>query len=203
VSARLAVLLSGSGRSLANMLARCADGTVPAQVGLVVANRSCGGLEIAREHGVHTELRPGRLRPEELLALVRTHAIDWVLLAGYLQLVPVPAELAGRIVNIHPALLPAFGGTGMHGRRVHEAVVAAAARGELGPSPESGCTVHYCDDRYDTGPIILQRRVPVFPDDTPDALAARVFEAEQLAYPEAVRRLIEGTAPRFGPNTPA
>jgi phosphoribosylglycinamide formyltransferase-1 len=101
-------------------------------------------------------------------------------MAGFLSLWEIPPELHGLVLNIHPALLPKFGGKGMHGHHVHEAVLAA---GET----ESGCTVHYADNTYDTGPIIVQRRVPVRPGDTADTLAARVFEQECIAYPEAIR----------------
>jgi folate-dependent phosphoribosylglycinamide formyltransferase PurN len=106
-------------------------------------------------------------------------------MAGFLSLWTIPPDFHNRVMNIHPALLPKYGGKGMHGHHVHEAVLAA---GET----ESGCTVHFADNSYDTGPIILQRKVPVLPNDTPDTLAARVFEQERIAYPEAVRRFIAG-----------
>jgi phosphoribosylglycinamide formyltransferase-1 len=100
-------------------------------------------------------------------------------MAGFLQLLPIPEDFRRRVINIHPALLPAFGGKGMYGRLVHEAVLATEAT-------VSGCTVHFADNEYDHGPIILQRTVPVREDDTPDTLAARVFEQECEAYPEAI-----------------
>jgi phosphoribosylglycinamide formyltransferase-1 len=106
---------------------------------------------------------------------------DLVVLAGYLHLLPIPEAWRGRVLNIHPALLPKFGGKGFYGERVHRAVLAA---GEA----ESGCTVHYVTDEYDRGPPLLQLRVPVLPGDTPDTLAARVFEAEKRALPEAIRQ---------------
>ncbi len=121
----------------------------------------------------------------EIAEILSRHAIDYVVFAGYLKLLPIPPAYRGRVVNIHPALLPTFGGPGMHGRHVHEAVLAAGEK-------ESGCTVHFCDDRYDTGAIILQRRCPVLAGDSPETLAARVFEEEKLAYPRAIRMLIEG-----------
>jgi phosphoribosylglycinamide formyltransferase-1 len=104
------------------------------------------------------------------------------------------------VINIHPALLPDFGGKGMHGRHVHEAVVDAAKRGEV---RESGCTVHFADEAYDTGSVILQLRCPVEAGDTPDELAARVFELECEAYPEAIKMLIERNASRSCANNPA
>ena len=105
-----------------------------------------------------------------------------VCLAGWLHLLPIPADFRRRVLNIHPSLLPAFGGKGMYGRHVHEAVLAAGA-------PVSGCTVHFADDEYDTGPVLVQRSVPVLAGDTPETLAARVFAAECEAYPEAIRVL--------------
>ncbi len=186
-SARLLVMLSGSGRTLENLLRHTGSGSLDAEVAAVVANRDCLGLRIAREHAIPTELIPGGPDARVLDRLVEQHAIDWVILAGYLRLLPITDRTRGRIVNIHPALLPSFGGPGMHGSRVHEAVLQAARRGEV---RESGCTVHYADDHYDTGRVIIQRRCPVHPDDTPERLAARVFELEREAYPEAIRRLI-------------
>jgi phosphoribosylglycinamide formyltransferase 1 len=111
---------------------------------------------------------------------IRGFTPDLVCLAGWLNLLPIPDDFHHRVLNIHPALLPAFGGKGMYGRRVHEAVLAAGIR-------ESGCTVHFADNSYDTGPILVQKRVPVLASDTPDTLAARVFAAECAAYPEAIR----------------
>ena len=117
----------------------------------------------------------------ELLDLLRKSRVDLVVLAGYLKRIPpkVTREYSGRIMNIHPALLPAFGGEGMYGARVHEAVIASGAR-------ESGVTVHLVDDEYDRGPIVAQWRVPVEPSDTPDSLAARVLAVEHVVYPRAV-----------------
>jgi folate-dependent phosphoribosylglycinamide formyltransferase PurN len=103
-------------------------------------------------------------------------------MAGFLSLWRIPEAFLGRVINIHPALLPEFGGREMYGRRVHEAVLAAG-------KTVSGCTVHYCDNEYDHGPVILQRQVPVLPTDTADDLAARVFAEECIAYPEAIRRI--------------
>jgi phosphoribosylglycinamide formyltransferase 1 len=110
---------------------------------------------------------------------------DLVCLAGWLHLLPIPDDLRHRVLNIHPSLLPAFGGKGMYGRHVHEAVLAYGAK-------VSGCTVHFADDSYDTGPILVQKCVPVLTGDTPDTLAARVFAAECEAYPEAIRLIAAG-----------
>lgn len=163
-----------------------ADG-IPADIVLVVASRACPAVERAERLGLHAVVQRGDLTSDELLDLVRTHDVDLVLLAGYLRLLPIPVELDRRVMNIHPALLPDFGGPGMHGRRVHEAVLAAFRRGEV---TESGCTVHWCDATYDTGPIIHRRTCPIVLDDTAETLAARVFEQERLAYPQALERVL-------------
>lgn len=183
--ARLAVMLSGGGRTLANLLAKISSGQLPANVVLVIASRECPGAHIARRAGIETLIKPGVIAADELGAMLQPRAVGWVALAGYLQMVRVPREYRGRVVNIHPALLPKFGGPGMYGRRVHEAVLAAGER-------ISGCTVHLCDDRYDTGPIVMQRCCDVLENDTPDSLAARVFALECETYPRALRELIEG-----------
>ena len=120
---------------------------------------------------------------EHVFEVCDAAGVDLVCLAGWLQLLQIPPRWAGRGLNIHPALLPKFGGQGMYGRRVHEAVLAAGER-------ESGCTVHVVTDAYDAGPIVLQRRCPVLPGDTPDTLAARVFAQECEAYPEAIKRSV-------------
>ncbi len=178
-------MLSGSGRTLLNLLDRIADGTLHAEIPLVIASRECLGAQRARDRGVPEVLViPGEIPAERLGSLLRGNAMDWVVLAGYLKLVHIPHGFGGRIVNIHPALLPGFGGARMHGDRVHEAVLASGAK-------ESGCTVHLCDAEFDHGPIILQKRCPVLPGDTPHSLADRVFALECEAYPEALQLLIE------------
>jgi len=190
--ANLAVFISGSGRTLANLIQRCDSGDLPARIALVVASRDCKGVSIAEQAGIPCRTIKRSLRPDELADLAAEHAIDWVVLAGYLRLLPVPPQLDGRIVNIHPALLPDFGGPGMHGRFVHNAVLDAFHRGEL---TETGCTVHLCDATYDTGPIVLQARCPVSPEDDAATLARRVFDLELETYPKALKLLIERNAP--------
>jgi phosphoribosylglycinamide formyltransferase 1 len=184
--ARLAVLISGGGRTLSNIQDHIARGELRASISLVIASRGCAGADVARGLGLRVEVVPGEVPAAQLERLLSTHRIDLVVLAGYLKLLHIPTSYRGRVINIHPALLPKFGGMGMFGQRVHEAVLAA---GEA----ETGCTVHFCDQAFDTGPIIVQRRCPVLPGDTPESLAARVFEAEKVAYPQAIRRVIEGT----------
>jgi phosphoribosylglycinamide formyltransferase-1 len=189
---RLAVLLSGNGTTLQNLLDRAGDGRLPAEVALVVSNRADAfGLERARRAGVPAfvvERSDCASRDEfgrRIFDLCRQHTVDLVCLAGFLQLLPIPDDFLGRVMNIHPALIPAFCGKGFYGHRVHEAAI------EMGVKV-SGCTVHFADNVYDHGPIILQRTVPVLDDDTPDALAARVFAQECEAYPEAIRLFAEG-----------
>jgi formyltetrahydrofolate-dependent phosphoribosylglycinamide formyltransferase len=189
---RLAVLLSGSGRTLQNLLDRCADGRLPARVGVVVSDRpEAYGLKRARHAGVPAaavERRAFTNRDDFSDAVFdhcRQAGAELVCMAGFLQLLRIPNDFAGRVLNIHPALLPAFGGKGMYGRHVHEAVLRSGAK-------ESGCTVHFADNEYDHGPIILQRAVEVRDDDTPETLADRVFAAECEAYPEAIRLFAEG-----------
>jgi phosphoribosylglycinamide formyltransferase-1 len=185
----LAVLLSGGGRTLQNLLDRCADGTLPARVALVVSNKpDAYGLERARAAYVPTMVVNNKEQPEPLFSYeifrhCRNVKADLVCLAGFLQKLTVPPDFQGRVLNIHPALLPKFGGQGMYGHYVHEAVLKA---GET----ESGCTVHVVTEEYDAGPIVYQQRVPVLPGDTPETLADRVFQAECEAYPQAILRMI-------------
>lgn len=184
-------MLSGSGRTLANLLEHIAQGRLTASVALVIASRECAGAERARAAGIPTLVIPGNIPPANLDHLLTQHRIDLVVLAGYLRLIAVPEAWRGRILNIHPALLPEFGGPGMYGDRVHQAVLDRGRR-------ESGCTVHIVDDRYDSGPIIAQTRVPVLPGDTAAALAARVFEAECRLYPAALQQVLAGRVGKDG-----
>jgi len=184
---RLGVLLSGTGRTLANLVDRIARGTLHAKIAVVISDRpGVLGLTRAREAGLPAFVTRD---PEETFAILRAHRVDLVCLAGYLRLLRIPPDFTGRVLNIHPALLPKFGGKGFYGHRVHEAVLAAGER-------ESGCTVHVCDERYDEGEILVQKRVPVLPGDDPDTLAARVFAAECEAYPEAIALWAERHAGR-------
>lgn len=189
---RLAVLLSGGGTTLQNLLDRIADGGLDAQVVQVVSSRADAfGLERARKAGIPaaTVVRKDCSSRDEFSRRIFDHCrqarADLVCMAGFLQLLPIPPDFTGRVMNIHPALIPAFCGEGYYGHHVHEAVLAYGAK-------VSGCTVHFADNQYDHGPIILQRTVPVRDDDTADALAARVFEQECEAYPEAIRLFAQG-----------
>jgi formyltetrahydrofolate-dependent phosphoribosylglycinamide formyltransferase len=189
---RLAVLLSGGGTTLQNLLDRIGDGRMLARVVIVVSNNADAyGLVRAENAGIpavvvdRKECASREEFSRRIFDRVRQSQADLVCLAGFLQLLSIPDEFAGRVMNIHPALIPAFCGKGFYGYHVHEAALSYGVK-------VSGCTVHFADNVYDHGPIILQRTVPVLDDDTPDTLAARVFEQECEAYPEAIRLFAEG-----------
>jgi phosphoribosylglycinamide formyltransferase 1 len=183
VTARIAVLASGSGTNLQALLdyLDALGGARRAEVVVVGSDRrDAGALARARARGIATALidpRDGAL----LDALLDAHAIDLVVLAGYLKLVPrtTAMRFRGRMLNVHPALLPAFGGPGMYGLRVHRAVLESGAR-------VSGATVHFVDEAYDRGAIIAQWPVPVFEEDGPEELAARVLRVEHVLLPRVV-----------------
>jgi formyltetrahydrofolate-dependent phosphoribosylglycinamide formyltransferase len=180
---KLAVCGSGRGSNLVALL-DALRGSPDAQVVLVLSNRpDAPALERARERGVPAEALKDHRNATEWLERLGRHQVELVVLAGYLKLVPaeVIAAYRGRILNIHPALLPTFGGPGMYGRHVHEAVLASGAL-------VSGATVHLVDEQYDRGTILAQTKVPVLPDDTPATLAARVLEAEHRLLPAVVLR---------------
>jgi len=177
----VAVAVSGRGSNLEALL-RALGPDAPARVVLVLSNRAdAPALERAAAGGIASVTLHDHAASGEWLAALDRHAVDLLVLAGYLKLVPaeVIARYRGRIINIHPALLPKFGGPGMYGRRVHEAVLASGA-------PESGATVHLVDEVYDRGAILGQARVPVLPGDDADRLAARVLEVEHRLLPAAV-----------------
>ena len=185
---RLAVLISGSGRTLANLLERSAAGSLAATVDLVLANRDLiGGLEIAAAAGVPTVVLPRAGQPladwsNAVFDRCRAAGVDLVVMAGFLQLLEIPADFTGRVINIHPSLLPAFGGKGFYGEHVHRAVLKRGCT-------VSGCTVHFVDNEYDHGRIILQQAVPVLPEDDHERLAVRVFKAECDTLPAAINKL--------------
>lgn len=185
----IAVFLSGSGRTLANLIRHRDEHGLPIDIRLVIGSRSkLRGLEIAQQDGIETlvirqkDFASGEDYRDAMFDPVVACGAQYVVMAGFLKHVLIPEDFTNRVINIHPSLLPKFGGTGMYGHHVHEAVIAA---GET----QSGCTVHYVDNLYDNGPAILQRTCPVLPTDTPDALAARVFEQECHALPEAIQKI--------------
>ncbi len=189
---RLGVLISGGGRTLMNILEYIKQDRLNAEVAVVISSRSnVAGVERARNAGLDVKIIRKKDYPdidefskrleEELVAA----NVDLVIQAGWLCLWKIPARYENRVMNIHPALLPSFGGQGMWGHYVHEAVLAAGCK-------VSGCTVHFCTNEYDEGPIIVQRTCEVKEADTPETLAARIFEQECIAYPQAIRLFAEG-----------
>lgn len=189
---QLVVLISGGGTTLKNLLTKIADGQLDAEVRLVISsNPRAAGLDFARASGIATQViqrskfADDGAYGEAVFGACRAAGAQWVVMGGFLTFVPIPPDFENRVLNIHPALIPAFCGRGFYGHRVHEAVLAYGTK-------ISGCTVHFVDNQYDHGPIILQQTVPVLDDDTPDSLAARVFEAECEAYAAALRLLAGG-----------
>lgn len=190
---RTTILLSGTGRSVENLFARRDAGSLTGVefVRVISSRASVRGLTLAESAAVPTAVCARRDHPsveahsEALTELVRADSPDLVVMAGFLSMYLLPDDLLGRVINIHPSLLPLFGGKGYYGHHVHEAVIASGMRA-------SGCTVHYVDNEYDNGPVILQRTCPVFPDDDADALAARVFAEECEALPRAMQWIADG-----------
>lgn len=183
---RVGVLISGGGTTLVNFLKEREAGRLDIDIPVVLADRECTGIAKAVQVGIPCEVIPRRsfestaAFSRAVFNRLRASKADLVTLAGFLARVDVPPDFHRRVMNIHPSLIPAFCGKGMYGHHVHEAVIARGCK-------VSGCTVHYADSEYDHGPIISQTCVPVLDSDTPETLAARVFEAECSAYPEAVR----------------
>ena len=189
---RIAVLLSGGGTTLQNLVDRIVEETLPVEIALVISSRpDTFGLQRAQRAGIPTVTVARKAYADvgefndALHAALEPYNVDLVVLAGFLSLFQPRARYAGRVMNIHPALIPAFCGSGFYGDKVHQAVLASGVR-------VSGCTVHFADDEYDHGPIILQGTVPVLDDDTAETLAARVHALERELYPEAIRLWAEG-----------
>jgi formyltetrahydrofolate-dependent phosphoribosylglycinamide formyltransferase len=188
---RLGVLISGGGTTLMNILEYINKGQLNAEVALVISSLSkVAGVERARAAGLNVKVIRKKDHPdidefskciEEELAAAN---VDLVIQGGWLCLWKIPSRYENRVMNIHPALLPSFGGQGMWGHHVHEAVLAKGCK-------VSGCTVHFCTNEYDKGPIIVQRCCPVKEEDNPETLAARVFEQECKAYPQAIKLFAE------------
>ena len=173
----MAVLLSGSGRTLDNFHERIVNGTLAAKIQVVVSNvENVLGLEKARKYGYPAFVAK---TDDEINRILAGYPVDLVSLAGYLKLFRPDPQLAQKVINIHPALIPSFCGAGYYGHHVHEAV---RKRGCM----VSGCTVHFADSQYDHGPIILQKAVDLTYEDDPESIAAKVFAAECEAYPEAI-----------------
>lgn len=182
---RVAALVSGGGTTVLNLAERIERRELDAAIVSVIASRGdIAAVGRSRDSGLDVAViehrgQPAIVTSQRVFDLCQQLDVDLVLMAGYLKLLPIPSDWLGRVMNIHPSLIPSFCGAGFHGRKVHEAVLARGCK-------VSGCTVHFADNEYDAGPIILQRVVPVLDADTPDSLAARVFAAECEAYPDAI-----------------
>lgn len=188
---RLAVCVSGGGTTLQNLIDLIRAKRLRAQVVQVVASRPrIGAIPKAEAAGIPLALANRAAKnladfSRSVFDPIRKSNADLVILGGFLSLIEIPSEYHGKVINVHPSLVPAFCGKGFHGHTVHEAAVEAGVK-------VSGCTVHFADATFDTGPIILQRTVPVLDDDTPDTLSSRVFKAECQALPEAIKLYAEG-----------
>lgn len=190
----LGFLASHGGSNMQAIIDACKDGRLDARPCVVISNNSDSmALQRARNEGIPCShisgaTHPGSAEDEEILRVLRRHAVDTVILAGYMKILGSVTLHAyrGRILNIHPALLPKFGGKGMYGKRVHEAVLAAGER-------VTGVTIHLIDENYDTGPIVNQCQVPVLEGDTADSLAERVLKHEHALYVETLQKISDGT----------
>jgi phosphoribosylglycinamide formyltransferase-1 len=189
---KLAVLLSGSGTTLQNLLDQISAKRLNAEVSIVVGSKTgLGGIQRAQAAGLRNEVVERKSFSDSasfsrrVFELINSVDVDLVCMAGWLCLLELPERYRGRTINIHPSLLPSFGGKGLFGQKVHEAVLAHGCK-------VSGCTVHFVDGAYDTGPIILQRTCSVEETDTPAMLAHRVFEQEKIAYPQAIELFQQG-----------
>ena len=204
---RLAVFISGTGRTLKNILNRIDAGQLSAEVCLVIASTpNARGLQFAEKAGgipiqmiERKDFASCDEYSEAMFQFCREAKVDLVVLGGFVKLLTLPKDFENRVLNIHPSLIPSFSGQGFYGHHVHEAVLKYGVK-------LSGCTVHFIDNHYDRGPVILQRAVPVLDDDTPDTLNDRVFEAECEAFPEALQLIatgrisLHGRKVRIGPE---
>lgn len=188
---KIAVLISGGGTTLTNLHDQVRSGTLNVEIPLVIASNACAGVQRATDIGLRAEVvQRGDFQSVDefsgaIFDLVRSVEAELVVLAGFLSLVRIPDDFEHRVMNIHPSLIPSFSGKGYYGHRVHEAAIERGVK-------ISGCTVHFADNAYDHGPIILQRTVAVPDSATPDELAKLVFEQEKIAYPDAIRLFLEG-----------
>ena len=188
---RLAVLISGGGTTLQNLLDQIHAGKLDASIECVISNKNgVRGLERAQKAGIPSFFVPiDKGDPSkasvQIFDICRQYRVELVVLGGFLALIEIPADFAHRVINIHPSLIPAFCGTGYYGLKVHQAVLDRGAK-------ITGCTVHFVDDHYDHGPIILQKAVQVQEGDDAARLAERVFQVECEAYPEAIRLIANG-----------
>ncbi|GJM26243.1 MAG: phosphoribosylglycinamide formyltransferase [Phycisphaerae bacterium] len=199
---RIGALVSGGGRTVLNIAERICAGTLNASIDVVICSRkNAPAIERCRAVGLDVEIvsragQPQCAFDDQIGNALRNRKCDLVCMCGFYSLWNIPPEFAGRVVNIHPALLPAYGGKGYYGNHVHRAVLAA---GET----TSGCTVHYADNEYDHGPTLLQETVAIDPSDDAQTLAAKVFQKECVAYPKAIAMLSDGRAPLPHPDLAA
>ena len=189
---RIAVLLSGSGTTLENLFEKIEAGELPVEIAVVISSRADAyGIERAKKRGVPTHVFPRKKHgsldeyTDAVFKAAREHGAEFVVLAGFMVMIGIPEDFRNKVLNVHPALLPSFGGKDMWGHHVHQAVLDYGCK-------VSGCTVHVVWLETDGGPIILQKVVPVLEDDTPDTLGSRVQAAEREVYPEAIRAFAEG-----------
>lgn len=189
---RLVVLISGGGTTLQNLIRYMDAGRLAVEIPLVISSHpKAGGIRFAEDAGIPVAVIKRRAFDSResfsraIFDRCREAHVDLAVLGGFLKRITIPHDFTNRVTNIHPALIPSFCGQGMYGHRVHEAVLDYGVK-------LSGCTVHFADNQYDHGPVILQKTVPVLQDDTPQSLAARVFQAECQAYPEALQLIADG-----------
>lgn len=190
---KIAVLISGGGTTLRNLLDRQAAGTLPVEFCLVISSKSSAkGLDFATSAGIPTQVAARRsfespeAHRDAVFGLIREHQADLVVMGGYLEHLLIPDDFENRVINIHPSLIPAFCGKGFYGLRVHQAALDFGVK-------LSGCTVHFVDNEFDHGPIIAQRSCPVLEGDTPESLQQRVFELECELLPEVVSSIATGS----------
>ena len=188
----LAILISGSGTTLQNIIDKINDNALNARIQVVVCNSpDAYGIKRAEQNSIPTAIvqRKDHSQTETfsntIIEEIEKYPVDLIILAGFLHLFKIPDSYAGKVMNIHPGLIPSFCGKGYYGHHVHKAAIDSGVK-------ISGCTVHFVDNEYDRGPIIIQRTVHVDTDDTPDTLAQKVFKEECIAYPEAIRLFAEG-----------
>ncbi len=188
----LAILISGGGTTLQNIIDKINDGSLSARIQVVICNSpDAYGIKRAEQNSIPTAIvqrkdhNQSDTFSESIINEIEKYPIDLIILAGFLHLFKIPDSYAGKVMNIHPGLIPAFCGKGFYGHHVHEAAIQSGVK-------ISGCTVHFVDNEYDRGPIIIQRAVHVNADDTPDTLAQKVFQEECIANPEAIRLFAEG-----------
>ncbi|MCF6149140.1 MAG: phosphoribosylglycinamide formyltransferase [Candidatus Kuenenia sp.] len=187
----IAVLISGNGKTLQNFIDCIKSNSLPARIQIVISsNQNAKGLERAMNNNIpsavisRSSYKDINSFSDAITKKLEEYPIDLITLAGFMHLYKIPDKYIGKVMNVHPGLIPAFCGHNHYGHKVHEAVIDYGAK-------VSGCTVHFADNIYDNGPIIIQRTVPVLDDDTPDTLAERVFKEECIAYPEAIRLFAE------------